>query len=101
MWANVAGYWGCQISGAPAVCSTQHSLAGGFGYDTWHRLALAAIPRADGGADIVFEFDGAQLFNFTQAPGDAKNGGAGGYAGLVTGAHRTQFDNLLIESTAA
>ena len=100
VWANVLGEWGCQLAGAAAACGAQHSLPGGFGYDTWHSLSLAAIPRAGGGADIVFEFDGAQLLNYTQAPGDAKNGGAGGFVGIVTGAHRTQFDNLFIESTA-
>jgi hypothetical protein len=100
VWCNVDGAWGCQLSGAPAVCGAQHSLPGGFGFDTWHSLALAAIPRSDGGNDIIFEFDGKQLLNYSQAAGDAKNGGAGGFVGLVTGAHRTQFDDLLIASTA-
>ena len=86
--------------------------------------AAADFPRADGGAYFVVSFDGRVLLNVSQArqgwggrggqgarpaserpsfitasqaPGTLKDGGAGGYVGLVTGCHRAQFDNLLIQ----
>ncbi len=101
VWFNVEGSWGCQLAGSPAACDGKSTLpGGGFGYDTWHNLSLAEVPRADGGANLIVAFDGIQLLNYSQPAGAAKNGGRGGYAALVTGCHRAQFDNLSIAPTA-
>lgn len=100
VWINVDGQWGCSFPGTPDVCASSYPLPSPFGYDTWHRISLASHPRPDGGSNIVVIFDSAVLANVTQTAAQVKNAGRGGYVGLVSGCHRTQWDNLLIESVA-
>jgi len=102
LWLNAQGQWGCSLQGAGAgsVCASSHSLPAGFGgFNTWHSLSLGELPLPGGGAQITASLDGQQLFSFTQAAGQLKNGGAGGQVLLVTGCHRALFDNILIQES--
>lgn len=91
-----ASQWGCSIAGVPE-CQTAHPIA--FGLDAWHAISLGSTPRADGGANMTLTLDGATLFHACVAAVDVKNKGAGGYAVLVTGAHRAMFDDVSLTST--
>ena len=97
-WFDATGRWGCGIAGlTDSLCSSAKTLPGGFGYDSWHDISIAAAIQPNGDAFFTIEADGATLANATVPLAQRKNGGRGGYVALVTGATRTQFDNLIIE----
>jgi hypothetical protein len=89
--------WQCSLAAQPGVCAQPHSLD--FGFDSWHDVVFAELPLRNGSAAVWLSLDGQILFNVTVAA--VRNGGGGGYVLLETGAHRAQFDDLAISSTAA
>jgi len=97
VWLDATGMWGCGIAGlADTLCASSKPLPGGFGYDTWRALSLRGAVQADGSIAFSISYDGALLANATVPLANRKNGGAGGYVGLVTGTTRVQWDNLVI-----
>jgi hypothetical protein len=101
VWLSAAGEWGCGIAGlGDSLCAASHALPGGFGFDAWHEVSLGAAVQPNGDALFSIAFDGAPLANATVPLARRKNGGAGGYVALVSGATRVQWDNLLIERAA-
>ena len=87
--------WQCSLAAAPAVCAGAQPLA--FNFDTWHDISFAELPLPGGGAYVSLMLDGVVLFNVSVAK--VQNGGGGGYILLETGAHRAQFDDLVISTT--
>ncbi len=97
VWMDVTGQWGCSIAGlSDSLCASSKPLPGGFGFDTFHALSLRGAVQADGSIAFSIAFDGALLANASVPLAERKNGGAGGYVGLVTGSTRVMFDNLII-----
>jgi len=102
IWFDATGQWGCSLTGLDnSLCASAKTLPGGFGFDTWHALSLKGAVQPDGSIVFSVAADGALLANASVPLAKRKNGGGGGYVGLVTGSTRVQWDNLVISRASS